>query len=74
MFLISWEAAQAWYLSSSWSHSWGGPRSALPQHPTKVSPHFLKHTDPAREERPAILGTQTPPVVVAREALRHRCS
>lgn len=39
---------------------WGwGPRSALSQHPTKVSPHFLRHTDPGREERPAILGTKT---------------
>lgn len=30
----------------------GCPRSVLPQHPTKVSPHFLKCTDPGREERP----------------------
>lgn len=26
MFLIPWEAAQAWYPSSSWSHCWGGSK------------------------------------------------
>lgn len=36
MFLIPWKAAQAWYPSSSWSHSWRGVQDLLcPSTPPK---------------------------------------